>query len=71
MIDLRRFLPEPTWEAESALWRQLLDEANVNLTPGSTCHATEPGFMRLCFAAVPPEALPIGVERMRTLLSAG
>ena len=71
MIDLRRFLPEATWDAESQLWRRMLDEAKVNLTPGSACHAAEPGFMRLCFAAVPPEALPVGIERMRALLRAG
>jgi 1-aminocyclopropane-1-carboxylate synthase len=68
LIDMRQFLRAPTWEAESGLWRQILDEANVNLTPGSTCHISEPGFMRLCFAAVPPEAVRVGVERISALL---
>lgn len=55
LCDLRRFLPEPTWEGERALWRRLLDDANVNLTPGAACRVGEPGFMRLCFAGVPTD----------------
>jgi aspartate/methionine/tyrosine aminotransferase len=64
LCDLRRFLTEPTWEAEHALWRRFLEEANVNLTPGSACRIGEPGFMRLCFASVPSE---IGIEGVRRL----
>ncbi len=55
LCDLRRFLPEPTWDGERALWRRLLDETNVNLTPGAACRVGEPGFMRLCFAGVPTD----------------
>jgi DNA-binding transcriptional MocR family regulator len=69
LIDLRSWLAEPTWEAEAVLWQMFLDEGNVNLTPGSTCRFTEPGFFRLCFAAVPPEAVTAGIERMASLLA--
>ena len=53
LVDFRRFLPAPTWDSEHALWRRLLERANVNLTPGAACRIAEPGFMRLCFAGVP------------------
>jgi len=68
LVGLRRFLPAPTFEAEHALWRRLLDEARVNLTPGGACHIAEPGFMRLCFAAAPPEAVEEAVRRIGKIL---
>jgi len=46
------------------LWRELLDDHKINLTPGSACHNGEPGFMRLVFASVTPEAAVAGAERL-------
>lgn len=71
LLDLRTYLDEVTWEAEDALWRRFLEEARVNVTPGSACHNGEPGFMRLVFAGVPPEAAVVGIARMARVLSAG
>jgi aspartate/methionine/tyrosine aminotransferase len=64
LCDLRAFLAAPSWEAERALWRRLLEEAGVNLTPGSACRVNEPGFMRLCFAGVAPETAVLAVRRI-------
>jgi aspartate/methionine/tyrosine aminotransferase len=64
-------LTEGTWEAERALWLQILDEARVNLTPGAACHNGEPGFMRLCYAGLPTETVEVGVHRLVKLLDAG
>jgi aspartate/methionine/tyrosine aminotransferase len=69
VCDLRRFLAAPTWEAEHALWRRLVDEADVNLTPGSACRIVEPGFFRLCWAAVPRAALDVALRRIGDVLS--
>lgn len=69
LVDLRRFLAAPTWAAEDALWRQMLARTNVNLTPGSACRAPEPGFFRLCFAAVPPELASEAVARIGGMLA--
>lgn len=68
LVDVRRFLAEQTWSAEDALWRRLVDEAKVNLTPGAACRIAEPGFLRLCFAAVPPEQAVAGVGRLAAVL---
>ena len=68
LLDLRRFLDAPSFEAEHALYRRLLDEANVNLTPGAACRVAEPGFMRLCFAAVSAELAEQGIQRMARVL---
>ena len=69
LLDLRAHLTEPTWQAEHALWRQLLDGADVNLTPGHACRNAEPGLLRLCFAGVAPEAAVEGVRRIAAVLS--
>ncbi len=61
---------ENSWEAEDALWRSLLESANVNLTPGSACRVGEPGFMRLCFAGAPTDAVVAGIERIGRVLGA-
>lgn len=71
LCDMRRFLEEPTWEAEDGLWRRILDGANVNLTPGSACRISEPGFMRLCYAAIPTDTVVNGIERIGRLLRGG
>ena len=68
LCDMRRFMTEVTWEAEDALWMTLLTEANVNLTPGAACRVGEPGFMRLCFAGEPTDAMLTGIERMGRVL---
>lgn len=69
LVDLRRFLAAPTWAAEDVLWRLLLARTNVNLTPGSACRAPEPGFFRLCFAAVAPETAVAAVRRVAAALA--
>ena len=68
LLDLRSFLTEPTWEAEHDLWLRILDEAKVNLTPGSACHIGEPGFFRLCYAGLPTEAVEVGIRRILAVL---
>ena len=68
LCDMRSFLAEASWEAEHALWRQILDGANVNITPGSACRIAEPGFMRLCYAAEPIESVLGAIERVGRLL---
>jgi hypothetical protein len=40
----------------------------VNLTPGAACRVGEPGFMRLCFAAVPTDVAVGAVERIGRVL---
>jgi len=69
LLDLRSDLTEPTWEAERALWQRILDEVNINLTPGAACHIGEPGFMRLCYAGLPTETVEIGVDRLVRVLA--
>lgn len=56
-LDLRSLLTEPTFEAENRLWREIMDEARIVLTPGEACHYAEPGFFRACYASMSPDCL--------------
>ncbi|GFZ01337.1 1-aminocyclopropane-1-carboxylic acid (acc) synthase 6 [Actinidia rufa] len=49
-MDLRRLLKEPTIEAETALWRLIIHEVKLNVSPGSSFHCSDPGWFRVCFA---------------------
>jgi aspartate/methionine/tyrosine aminotransferase len=66
--DLRAFLPEPTWKGEDAVWRRILDDAGVNVTPGAACRAPEPGFVRICFAAESAERAVEAIGRIGRVL---
>ncbi len=68
VCDLRRFMAEQTWDAENTVWRRILEQANVNITPGAACRISEPGFMRLCYAAEPIDAVLDGVARVARLV---
>jgi aspartate/methionine/tyrosine aminotransferase len=70
ICDLRRWLDEPSWAAEDRLWRRIVDEAKVNLTPGAACRIAEPGWFRLCFASVAPAAVLAGIGRIAGVLAA-
>jgi aspartate/methionine/tyrosine aminotransferase len=68
LADFRPFMDEVSWEEEERLWHSILDEANVNVTPGSACHVGEPGFMRICFATESPEVVATAIGRIASLL---
>ncbi|WP_051386151.1 aminotransferase class I/II-fold pyridoxal phosphate-dependent enzyme [Actinokineospora inagensis] len=60
--DLRTTLPEPTVDAETALWQAIL-RAKVNVLPGTSFGAAEPGWFRVCFAQA-PDQVGLGVDRL-------
>ena len=68
ICDLRRFMHEPTREGERQIWRRLIDEANVNLTPGESCRIAEPGFFRLCYAGAELRGVEVAIERIGRVL---
>ena len=68
LLDLRAYLPQPTYRAEATLWKLIFDVCNVNLTPGHVMHVKDPGWFRLCFAAVPTPDAVEAVQRLARLL---
>jgi aspartate/methionine/tyrosine aminotransferase len=69
ICDLRPWLDDPSWAAEDRLWRRIVDEAKVNLTPGAACRIAEPGWFRLCFASAPQAAVLSAIERISCVLA--
>ncbi len=69
LCDLRDHLDQPTWEAEHDLWQHVLDEAQVNLTPGSALRAGEPGWFRICYAAGTSAVVTDAIHRVGSVLA--
>eukprot|EP00250_Pteridium_aquilinum_P018044 c23912_g1_i1 orf=295-1857(+) len=63
-VDLRHLLMASTSEGEENLWKKLLYEVKVSLTPGSACHYPEAGWFRLCFANVDDQTLDVALKRV-------
>jgi aspartate/methionine/tyrosine aminotransferase len=69
LADFRPWLDAPTWDAEDRLWRKVLEQADVNLTPGSACRIDEPGWMRVCHASASSSDLRSGLRRVVEVLT--
>lgn len=67
-MDLRRLLKEATFEAEMELWRVIIEEARINVSPGASFHCSEPGWFRVCFANMDDEMMRVAVERISKLV---
>ncbi|KAM7508621.1 hypothetical protein LguiA_019074 [Lonicera macranthoides] len=68
-MDLRSMMKEATFEGEMMLWRVLIHEVKLNVSPGSSFHCSEPGWFRVCFANMDEETMEIALRRIRTLVS--
>ncbi|CAN6336519.1 unnamed protein product [Urochloa humidicola] len=63
-VDMRPMLEEATVEGELRLWRRVVAEAKLNVSPGSSCHCSEPGWFRVCFANMSLETLDVALQRL-------
>ncbi|XP_061344430.1 1-aminocyclopropane-1-carboxylate synthase 3-like [Gastrolobium bilobum] len=64
-VDLRHLLSSSTFEAEKELWKRILWEVGLNISPGSSCHCSEPGWFRICFANMSEDTLQVAMLRMK------
>ncbi|CAJ1929173.1 unnamed protein product [Sphenostylis stenocarpa] len=67
-VDMRHLLHSNTFEAEMELWKKILYEVRLNISPGSSCHCTEPGWFRMCFANMSEETLNLAMKRLETFV---
>ncbi|TYJ49367.1 hypothetical protein E1A91_A01G129800v1 [Gossypium mustelinum] len=64
-VDMRHLLSSNTFEAETKLWKTILCEVGLNMTAGESCHCSEPGWLRVCFANMSQATLQIAMRRLR------
>ncbi|XP_049377631.1 1-aminocyclopropane-1-carboxylate synthase-like [Solanum stenotomum] len=63
-MDLRRLLKEVTFDGELELWRIIINEVKLNVSPGCSFHCSEPGWFRVCFANMDDETMRIALKRI-------
>lgn len=67
-MNLSPMLEKPTIEAELQLWDSIVNEVKLNISPGSSCHCSEPGWFRVCFANMSEQTLEVALERIRDFM---
>ncbi|XP_042397603.1 1-aminocyclopropane-1-carboxylate synthase 1-like [Zingiber officinale] len=68
-VDMRPLLLADTFEAEMELWRKVVYEVGLNISPGSSCHCGEPGWFRLCFANMTADTLDVALRRLQDFVA--
>lgn len=67
-MDLRDLLKKPTFESELELWRVIIHEVKINVSPGCSFHCSEAGWFRVCYANMDDRALQIALQRIRSFV---
>ncbi|KAF8377683.1 hypothetical protein HHK36_031067 [Tetracentron sinense] len=67
-VDMRHLLSSKTFEAEMELWKKVLYKVGLNISPGSSCHCTEPGWFRVCFANMSEDTLNLSMQRIKAFV---
>ncbi|XP_075505917.1 1-aminocyclopropane-1-carboxylate synthase-like [Primulina tabacum] len=63
-MDLRKLLKDQTFEAETELWKVIINEVKLNVSPGASFHCSEPGWFRVCFANMDDETMMVALNRI-------
>lgn len=67
-MNLKSLLEEPSFEAELKLWRVIIHEVKLNVSPGSSFNCSEPGWFRVCFANMDDETVDVALNRIRAFV---
>lgn len=68
-MDLSHLLRERTSDAEMDLWRVIIDQVKLNISPGSSFHCSEPGWFRVCIANMDDPTMNIALKRIGAFVS--
>ncbi|KAH0673115.1 hypothetical protein KY284_024202 [Solanum tuberosum] len=69
-VDLRSLLKEPTLDAEVSLWKLIINNAKLNISPGSSFNCPEAGWFRICFANIDDRTVEIALKRIQIFVDA-
>lgn len=67
-MDLRKLLKDQTFEEEMVLWRVIINEVKLNVSPGSSFRCVEPGWFRVCFANMDEHTVEVALKRIRAFV---
>ncbi|XP_077228347.1 1-amino-cyclopropane-1-carboxylate synthase 7 [Tasmannia lanceolata] len=67
-MNLSPLLENPTREGEVTLWNSILHEVKLNISPGSSCHCSEAGWFRVCFANMSEQTLDVALKRIQNFM---
>ncbi|KAJ0430336.1 putative 1-aminocyclopropane-1-carboxylate synthase [Helianthus annuus] len=70
-MDLRTLLKKPTFDEEMELWRLIITDVKLNVSPGSSFHCDEPGWFRVCFANMDDQTVEIALKRIHVFVNKG
>ncbi|KAJ6426545.1 hypothetical protein OIU84_022191 [Salix udensis] len=58
-----------TVEAEMELWRVIIHEVKLNVSPGCSFHCLKPGWFRVCFANMDDQTMHVALSRIKTFVN--
>lgn len=67
-MNLSPSLESETRDGELKLWKSILHEVKLNISPGSSCHCSEPGWFRVCFANMSEKTLKVALKRIHDFM---
>ncbi|KAI9109916.1 hypothetical protein K1719_018957 [Acacia pycnantha] len=67
-MNLRSLLKEQTTEGEMKLWRVIVNEVKLNISPGSSFSCSEAGWYRVCFANMDDQTMEEALGRIRAFV---
>ncbi|XP_062074423.1 1-aminocyclopropane-1-carboxylate synthase-like [Humulus lupulus] len=67
-MDLHKLLRKQTPEAEMELWRVIIHEVKLNVSPGASFHCPEPGWFRVCIANMDDHTMKVALTRIRSFV---
>ncbi|KAH0449969.1 hypothetical protein IEQ34_020661 [Dendrobium chrysotoxum] len=70
-VDMRHLLKRNSFKSEMELWKKIVYDVGLNISPGSSCHCTEPGWFRVCFANMTEATLDLAMQRLRDFVQSG
>ncbi|CAM0875998.1 unnamed protein product [Alopecurus aequalis] len=67
-VDMSHLMHSRSFEGEMSLWKKVVFDVGLNISPGSSCHCSEPGWFRVCFANMSAKTLDVAMQRLRAFV---